>query len=49
MVFKDENILVNSIDIRQGFLYLINELTNDDYLFMKKNFKNNNIIDLNDK
>ena len=30
--FKDENILVNSIDSKsKGFLYLINELTNDDY------------------
>ena len=40
--FKDENILVNNIDsMEQGFIYLINELSNNDYSF---NNMNNNII-----
>ena len=40
--FKDENILVNNIDsLEQGFIYLINELSNNDYSF---NNMNNNII-----
>ena len=32
-IFKDENILIDSIDSKfQGFIYLINELSNEDYL-----------------
>ena len=32
MTFKDENILVHSINEKsQGFINLINELINDDY------------------
>ena len=38
MTFKDENILVRSINGKsQGFINLINELTNDDYT--NENFK----------
>ena len=34
---KDENILVNSINSKsKGFLYLIDELSNDDYLVINR-------------
>ena len=40
-LFKDENILVNSIDSKfQGFIYLINELSNEDYKTINKQKKN---------
>ena len=43
--FKDEDILVNGLDSKyQGFVYLINELTNEDYLILNNNIENNIII-----
>ena len=43
--FKDENILVNSIDSKlKGFIFLINELSNDDYISINKE-KNLHILE----
>ena len=43
MKFKDENILVNLINGKcKGFIYLINELMNDDYNGKTFNYNENN-------
>lgn len=43
--FKDEDILVNGLDSKsQGFIYLINELSNEDYSIIENQFENKIII-----
>ena len=46
-LFKDENILENGIDSKsQGFIYLINELCNDDYINNDNDNYNNGFMQL---
>ena len=45
--FKDEDILVNGLDSKsQGFIYLINELTTEDYSMINNNKNNNSFINI---